>query len=384
MILLDYGVGILVFLVIARQIIALKENKSLYGAAKEEISKREIVEKELQKSEKKYREIVENANEGIISMDLEGLITFVNHRFAEMIGYEEKELLGMNILSLADDESFKIVKECSINIKTGKKSQNELKLIKKDGKSIHVLNNISSIRDNGEYIGCLALISDITEIKKSDEIIKQSLKEKDTLLREVHHRVKNNMQIISSMLSLQSNRINDQEVLDIFKESQNRVKSMALVHEKIYKSCDMSKIEVKEYINDIIYHLSSLYVLNPGSINFDVNIENIYFDIDTAIPVALIVNELVTNSLKYAFPVQMDETLFDLKNPMKIEIDIKSNSDKYEMMIRDNGIGLGEDFDFDNVSTLGLKIVKVLVEQIKGDIEILCTKGTVFRIIFKK
>lgn len=384
LILLDYGVGILVFLVIARQIIALRENKSLYGAAKEEISKREIVEKELQKSEKKYREIVENANEGIISMDLEGVITFVNHRFAEMIGYEEKELLGMNILSLVDDESFKIVKDCCMNIKTGKKSQNELKFIKKDGKSIHVLNNVSSIGDNDEFIGCLALISDITEIKKSDEIIKQSLKEKDTLLREVHHRVKNNMQIISSMLSLQSNRINDQEVLDIFKESQNRVKSMALVHEKIYKSCDMSKIEVKEYINDIIYYLFSLYVLNPGSIDFDVNIENIYFDIDTAIPVALIVNELVTNSLKYAFPVQMDENLFNLKNSMKIEIDIKSNNDKYEMMIKDNGIGLREDFDFDNVSTLGLKIVKVLVGQIKGNIEVLDAKGTVFRIIFKK
>lgn len=384
LILLDYGVGILVFLVIVRQIIALKENKSLYGAAKEEISKREIVEKELQKSEKKYREIVENANEGIISMDLDGLITFVNHRFAEMIGYEEKELLGRNILSLVDDESFKIVKECSINIRTGKKSQNELKFIKKDGKSIHVLNNVSSIRDNNEYIGCLALVSDITEIKKSNEVIKQSLKEKDTLLREVHHRVKNNMQIISSMLSLQSNRINDQEVLDIFKESQNRVKSMALVHEKLYKSCDMSKIDVKEYIEDIIYYLSSLYVLNPGSIDFDVNIENIYFDIDTAIPVALIVNELVTNSLKYAFPVQIDENLFNFKNPMKIKIDIKSNNDKYEMMIKDNGIGLREDFDFDNVSTLGLKIVKVLVGQIKGDIEVLDTKGTVFRIIFQK
>lgn len=270
------------------------------------------------------------------------------------------------------------------NIKNGGKGQNEMKFIKKDGNYIYVLNNVSSIIDNNEYIGCLALTSDITESKKAEEVIEQSLKEKDTLLREIHHRVKNNMQIISSMLSLQSTYINDQEVLNIFKESQNRVKSMALVHEKLYASHDMCKIEVKDYINDIVHNLSSLYVLNPDVIDFEVNTDNISFDIDTAIPVALIINELVTNSLKYAFPIKLNETMFNPANPMKIEINFKSNNGEYEILVKDNGIGLPKDFDFDNISTLGLNIVKVLVEQLDGIIEILKTEGTAFRIIFKE
>jgi PAS domain S-box-containing protein len=220
--LLDYGVGILVLLVLTRQIIALKENRSLYYAAKEENDKREIIEKALQKSEQKYRGIVENANEGIISTDLEGNITFVNNRFAKMVGYGEKELIGMHIFSLMDEESIQTAQVCMMNVKKGRKSLNELKFIKKDGNSVNVLNHVSPVMDNG-YNGCIALISDITGIKEAEEIIKQSLSEKEILLREIHHRVKNNMQIISSMLSLQSNYINDQEVQDIFKESQNRV-----------------------------------------------------------------------------------------------------------------------------------------------------------------
>ncbi|MGZ7135796.1 MAG: PAS domain S-box protein, partial [Methanobacterium sp.] len=214
--LLDYIVGGIVFLVIIRQIITLKENRTLYMEAREEITKRENVENELAKSEKKYREIIENANEGIISTDSNGSLMFYNDRFTKMLGYNENELKGREILSLMDAESRQIAEMCMREAKKGKKGQNEIRLIKKDGTLLNVLTNVSPIIYDHQYKGCLALISDITETKKAQNQISDSLIEKEILLREIHHRVKNNMQIISSMLSLQSNYIEDEEMQEIF------------------------------------------------------------------------------------------------------------------------------------------------------------------------
>ncbi len=373
--LLDYIVGIIVFMVIIRQIITLKENRSLYFEARDEIKKREIMESALQKSEKKYRKIVENANEGIVSTDPEGLLMFYNHRFSSMLGYEKDELQGRDIFSLMNDESQKKAKACMINIKKGEKGQNELTMIKKDGKELNVLTNVSAILDDQQYSGCLALISDITETKKAQMQIEDSLVEKEILLREIHHRVKNNMQIISSMLSLQSNYIEDEEMLQIFAESRNRVKSMALVHEKLYTSDDIAKIDIKDYMQDIIKYMASSYVRDEISIDFKVIGEDISLNIDTAVPLCLIINELLTNSIKYAFPHS--------KRGNEIIVEISSTDDGYELLIIDNGIGLGDDFDLNRVDSLGLNIVNVLVKQLKGSIDILKTSGTAFKILFK-
>ncbi|MGB9937239.1 MAG: sensor histidine kinase [Methanobacterium sp.] len=391
--LLEIGVGTIIFLVIMRQITVSKENITLYLAATDEINKRKVIEDELQKSEKKYREIVENANEGILSTDLESKIVFVNGRLMEILGYEENEIIGKHILELMDEESVETAKNCMMNVKNGIKGQNEFRLLKKDGGYMDVLINVSPVNESSYYNGCLALISDITEIKAAQTQIKNSLNEKEVLLREIHHRVKNNMQIISSMLSLQSNYISDEETLRIFKESQNRVKSMALVHEKLYKSNKLSEIAFGDYLNDILQYLLISYSLNPGLINFKINTHNISFSMDTAVPLCLIINELVSNSLKYAFPE--NSSFSNVKSRISevstnsnqvqnnIEIMIKPKDDKYEMIISDNGIGLPDDFDLYDSGTLGLNIVNVLVQQLGGSIEVLDVPGTAFKIIFK-
>lgn len=151
-------------------------------------------------------------------------------------------------------------------------------------------------------MGVFAAARDITEIKKAEKNIKSSLKEKEVLLREIHHRVKNNLQIISSLLSLQSGYINDNEALDVFKESQNRIKSMAMIHEMLYKSDCLMKINFGEYIDELTNNLIYNYKISPNTVQIEQNIDNTYFDINTSIPCGLIVNELVSNSLKHAFP----------------------------------------------------------------------------------
>jgi PAS domain S-box-containing protein len=219
-----------------------------------------------------------------------------------------------------------------------------------------------------------ATVRDITERKIAEENIKKSLNEKEVLLREIHHRVKNNMQIISSLLNLQMGYIKDKNITDIFSESQNRILSMALVHEKLYQSSDLRMIDFKGYINDLGANLLQSY--NANYIKLNVNVEDISLDIDLAIPIGLIINELITNSLKYAFPDGMKG---------EITISISSiNENMLKLVVSDNGIGLPKDLDVRNTKTLGLHLVTLLAEnQLKGKIDINREKGTEFQIKFK-
>jgi len=212
--------------------------------------------------------------------------------------------------------------------------------------------------------------------KLAEKQIEVSLTEKETLLKEIHHRVKNNMQIVSSLLEHQTQYIKDKNVIDIFTESQNRIASMSLVHEKLYQSNDLAKIDFNEYINDLASNLFQSYVANSGKITLNMNIENIQMDSDFAIPCGLIINELVTNSLKYAFPE-------DRKGEIRIVLR-KTDKEMFELVIGDNGIGLPKDLDFRKTSSLGLHLVTILAEnQLHGEININRNIGTEFQIKFR-
>ncbi|NJD52143.1 MAG: PAS domain S-box protein [Candidatus Methanoperedens sp.] len=212
--------------------------------------------------------------------------------------------------------------------------------------------------------------------KLAEKQIEVSLKEKETLLKEIHHRVKNNMQIVSSLLEHQTHYIKDKNVIDIFTESQNRIASMSLVHEKLYQSRDLAKIDFKDYINDLTANLFQSYNSNSGKITLDMNIENIQMDIDFAIPCGLIINELVTNSLKYAFPE-------DIKGEIGIVLH-KTDKEMFELVIGDNGIGLPKDLDFRKTESLGLHLVTILTEnQLHGEINLIRNHGTEFQIKFR-
>jgi two-component sensor histidine kinase/HAMP domain-containing protein len=214
----------------------------------------------------------------------------------------------------------------------------------------------------------IAIVTDISEHKKAEEARKNEL-----LLKEIHHRIKNNLQVISSLLYLQSKDIKDKKVLEMFKESQHRVKSMALAHEKLYQSKEMARIEFGEYIRDLTQYLFQTYRINSNVIKLHLDVEHVYINMYTAIPCGLIVNELITNSLKHAFP---DGRTGEIK------ISFHSENAKLSLSVSDDGIGIPEKLDFRNTESLGLKLVTALIEQIDGTIELDTKNGTKFNMIF--
>jgi two-component sensor histidine kinase len=200
-----------------------------------------------------------------------------------------------------------------------------------------------------------------------------SLKEKEQLLKEIHHRVKNNMQIISSLLSLQSDSTEDEKVLSLLRESRNRINSMALVHEMLYKSQDLSQIALKEYIESLSITIRRSYALPGAEIEFNYDIaEDIYLDIDKMIPIGLILNEAISNSLKYAFP----------DNKGCINISLSHEGDTYTLKMDDNGIGLKDDFNLERDSHLGIQLIYMLTEQLDGKLTLESKSGVNYSLRF--
>ncbi|WP_342304675.1 CHASE4 domain-containing protein [Methanolobus sp. ZRKC5] len=216
----------------------------------------------------------------------------------------------------------------------------------------------------------MAVVKDITEIKQAEE-----MRKKDLLLKEIHHRVKNNLQIISSLLRLQSRKFTDKNTIEAFRKSQIRAKSMAIAHEKLYQSHNIENIEFETYVDTLTKYLLSSYGCDPADIKIDIKIKNITQGIDTAIPLGLIINEIISNALKHAFTGQRGKILIEM---------IPEQDGLYMLVIRDDGIGFPEDIDFMKTESLGMQLVVSLVEQIEGTIELIRGHGTEFRITFKE
>ena len=213
----------------------------------------------------------------------------------------------------------------------------------------------------------------VAERMKAEEKIHNSLKEKEVLLKEIHHRVKNNMAVISSLLSLQSNYIDDEKSLSLFRESQGRIRSMALVHEKLYQSEDFAHIDVRDYVSSLVRNVKSSF-MGIKEVSTDINVEAMDLDIDNLIPCGLIINELLTNAYKHAF---------DGTDSPEISISMaKVDEDNVCLEIRDNGNKLPEGFDISRSKGLGLKLVRALATQLDGKLEVTGDNGTTFRLTF--
>ncbi len=233
------------------------------------------------------------------------------------------------------------------------------------------------VSSKNDYLDALA--SGINMLGEELQSSTVSLHEKEILLKEVHHRVKNNLQVISSLLNLQTEYISDKHSLEKFNESINRIKSMALVHEKLYKSKDLSKIDFKEYIQELVLSVNSSYNLGNEKVktSIEYKLNKNLFDLETAIPCGLIINELLSNCYKYAFPQQQEgkiEVCFSLKRRKK--------QNYYHLKIKDNGIGIPENFTVNNATTLGLQLVFLLTEQLSGEISTKNISGTEVNIYF--
>ena len=331
----------------------------------------------LKESQKKYKDLAELLPQPIFESNLNRNITFTNQIGFKMFGYSPEDLArGLNILQLLDPKDHKKALE---NVKKSMIREElyveEYTGIKKDGTHFPILVYSNALKHNDIVVGSRGVIVDLTDIKNVENNLKASLKEKEILLREIHHRVKNNMQIISSLLNLQTKYVDDEEVVNVLKESQNRVRSMAIIHENLYQSKDLTNINFLDYVQSLVLNLFYSYNIDKTRIIPVLKIEDISLNIETAVPCGLIISELISNSLKYAFPNQMNG---------EIVISLKYDKDDYLLCISDNGIGLPENINFKNIRTLGLLLVNSLTEQIDGDIKIKREQGTKFEINFKE
>ncbi|EKQ50691.1 MAG: PAS domain S-box [Methanobacterium sp. Maddingley MBC34] len=340
-----------------------------------DITERKEAEKSLINSEKRYRKLYSSMNEGLAVHDIiyndsnipvDYKIIDVNKAYEDILGIKRKEILGKKASKIYGAGKAPYVEVYSEVAETGNPAHFETYYEPMDK---HF--NISVFSPSK---GTFATVfEDITSRKKAEEKIKKSLEEKEVLLREIHHRVKNNMQILSSLLNLQIHYADLDETIGVLKDSQGRVKSMAMIHEKLYQSSNFSNINFKEYLERLISSIFYSYEIT-GSIGSEIDIDDVNLSIDTAIPLGLIINELVTNSVKYAFP-QCEGT---------ITIKLKSLPEQMELIVSDNGIGFPKNIDFQKPETLGLQLVKSLTKQLDGDITLDKSNGTEFRIIFNE
>ena len=372
---IELGVGFIIFLVIIRQIITLNENKNLLVVAEKEIKSRKIAENAARESEIYYRTIFENTGTAISLIEEDMTISRVNSEAERIIGFSKEEIEGKKKWTeFVVKEDLKRIKGYYAlrNDPVAHPTEYETKVRDKAGNIKDILVTIVNIPGTQKQ---LASILDITKRKIADNKIKSSLKEKNNLLQEIHHRVKNNMQIISSLLNLQIKYVDEEEAVNVLKESQNRIKSMAMIHEKLYMSDDLAHINFVDYIQSLVKNLFYSYNVENTNIKPIFEVEDVTLNMETAVPCGLIISELVSNSLKYAFPNEKKG---------EILVSLKTVDDKYELIIRENGIGLPEELDFNNLETLGLLLVNNLTEQIDGELTINRSPGTEFKIKLKE
>lgn len=294
---------------------------------------------------------------------------------AEIIfGYTKEEALGRNAVFIIPDEVKPLIDEVWNSLKSkngGFRSTNEN--ITKSNEIVTLeWYNTPLFDDKGNLLGVSSLIENITtEIKSKNEIEKQ-LKEKEILLSEIHHRVKNNLAIISGLLYMHSEHIQDESVKQILKESQSRIKSMAIIHEQLYQTENFGNINVNEYLKELIKKIASSFNTHKKKIDIDIDVASFTVPISQALTLGLVINELVINSYKYAF-----ENVENGKIKVRFE-----KKGKHILRVSDNGIGYAEDFNFEKSSSLGINLVKILAKQLKGDVLFENKKGASCTLIF--
>lgn len=331
----------------------------------------------LENSESRFRNLFNNMSNGVSIFETKDNGShFIFKDFneaAEIIeGLSKVEVLGKEISSIFPGiEDFGLLDVFKRVYKTGVPEFHPISYYK-DGR-------IEGWRYNYVYripsMEIVTVYDDVTEQKESEEKLRDSIKEKEILLKEVHHRVKNNLQIISSLFSLTSSKVENENDRRVFMESQNRIKSIALIHETIYGTSDLANVDFQKYTTDLVSNLLGTFGILPGQIHPKIDVTEAEFDIDVAIPCGMIINELITNSLKHAFS-------YGEKGEVKVNLNVKNNF--YILEVSDDGKGLSKDFDIYDTDSLGLQIVATLVNQLSGVLDINGDNGTKYTIKFKK
>ena len=332
------------------------------------------------RSEYSFRKTIEDTMlAGVQVIDKNLSQTYVNSAFCQMVGWPREELVGMkppfkywpsDKIEELESHTHSLTKKMNLSL------QYETRYQKKSGEYFYVQILSSAMEDcKGNISGWVLVVHNINEQKVKEEQIKSSLIEKEILLKEIHHRVKNNMQIVSSLLSLQAGYLNDNKLQEIFNESRNRIKALALIHEYLYKSKELTKIDFAYYVNDLVQNLFLSYRVNLIKYKLMMSLDDIDFDIDTSINLGIIINELVSNSIKHAFNP-------DINSENVIKVMLKEENNLIKMIISDNGKGFEDKINLNETNSLGLQLVNTLINQLEGSLDINSNNGLEYQISF--
>ena len=364
---------------------------SLFGM-KKNIFRKKSVAKNLYGNEEDYRSLIQNFSGILFQLDKYFLPVLIEGAIEEITGYSKEDFLSKKVkwVDIVIPEYLQIIsKNVEFIDSEPKAEEKEYKIRRKDGEIRWVVETLKEVPGNGgKYLGS---IHDITQRK----IIEKTLeKQENARLKEIHHRIKNNLQVISSLLDLQAEKFHDKKVIQAFKESQNRVISMALIHEELYNGNDMDTLDFADYLQKLAVDLFNSYRVGNENIRLKLELKHIHLGMDTAIPLGIIVNELISNSLKYAFQPgrngKINLSLYRIENydehknyaDSRVGRSKSENNFQYTLVVADNGSGIPKEIDIEDADSLGLQIISILVDQIEGHLELKRDLGTEFRISF--
>ena len=334
-----------------------------------------LKDEDLRQSEDRFRDLFENANDLIQSVDPRGRFQFVNKKWLQTLGYTKGELADLSLKDILRPDQIPHCMDAFQRVIEGQTFERiEAVFIAKDGREVFVEGNVNALRRNGSFVATRGIFRDVTERKHAEAQIKASLKQKEVLLQEIHHRVKNNMQIMMSLLRLQTSGVDNPVMQEEIKEYNNRILTMSLIHQKLYQTKNFSEVNFGEYILTLVNQLFKVYSVPPGKIRVVPDLQDVILDVKKAIPCGLLVNELVSNVLKYAFPD-------DQKGEMRIEL-CQRDDGKTCLLVEDTGVGLPHDFDIKTSASLGMQLIDDLTKELDGSLEQDHSRGCCFKISF--
>ncbi|MBO6793574.1 MAG: PAS domain S-box protein [Balneolaceae bacterium] len=307
-------------------------------------------------SEARWRELVEQSPFPV-SVYIDGNIAFTNSSAPAFFGYDSvDELIGRSVYEFIPDEDVEYIKDRQVKLESNETLEPAVgRIYTKRGDLRHVVAHSRPIVYKGKQ-AIQSVIFDITDMKKQKEIIEKSLKEKETLLKEIHHRVKNNLAIVSGLLELQMKKVDDPNTIDVLKDSQNRILSIALVHQKLYQVETLDEINVGSYVEELISSLINSFT-QSDRLSINVHSQDVFLDIEQAVPCSLIINEAVVNAIKHGF---------DNAENGSINVFIDRNPSFIQIKVEDNGIGIPEDINLEEADSLGITLIKILSQQLDG------------------